>query len=284
MKLSIAVGAKAAADCGALIDALMDQGLGRREGVELQIACNHRGAIADGPNTLISCTSEQSIFQLWRHAALNSTGDYVVYLPAKAIPANNWLDQAELALAHRGVHYGAIDPLSKQHFELGYLIEYSQFHSDRQRPPEELPGINLFLPREPLLASLDTAGFFKSKALARCAALGLANIWHPDLRVHYDMRTARGGYWRRRFRHGRVFGARRHELPAQPSKALCILGSFGLPLLRFWRLLRRTHESRHLATAVRKSALPILWAEVGWSLGELCGYLIGPSAATDADI
>ena len=288
MDLSLAVAAKGHCDPQTFLDAIQADGVIATDNVDVHIA--HDGEWSLDVNqlpanvTLHACPAGASILQLWGQALAMSTGRYVAVLDINCPPAKGWLHSVLQEINNDGLlFFGPVDSAWDKMDQriVGYIAEYAQFNSPLAAELDEVPGNNLVCERSLLgdMKKLQTEGFFKTFMVWRLAN---EKQLKPDrlneMIVKYRKPFRFWHYIKRRFTHGRCFGATRHDNADQPSRLLCILFTGFLPLLRTWRIYKVVRKRNDLKSAFYRFILLIISSECAWSAGELVGYAFGGRA------
>ena len=154
----------------------------------------------------------------------------------------------------------------------GYLVEYCQFHRPVTAGMTEVPGNNLVITRSmlPPVGQLLRDGFSKTPMLA---AGTLKPIWVGDALVEHRRPFALLPFCRRRFRHGRAYGANRLAQSYAQMRIYLIATTALLPLVRVARVVRHGWRQPALRFAIIRRLPAMLLTETCWSIGELTGYL-----------
>ena len=215
-----------------------------------------------------------SLFQMWGVVAAQCCAPYVAILHGYAPPAPGWAEGMFAALGSAPALCGPVEPgyLPSDPRITGYLVEYCQFHRPVAPGMPEVPGNNLVLARSllPLREILERDGFSKTSMLA---AGELRPKWVGDALVEHRRPFALLPFCRRRFCHGRSYGAARLSQPNAPPRLALIAATALVPLIRITRIFRHGWRHPPLRAAVVHRLPSILLAEVCWSAGELAGYV-----------
>ena len=177
------------------------------------------------------------------------------------------------------VFYGPVNSgwPEKDSRNTGYLIEYAQFRRPLDPELPEYPGNNIVFQRELLEAvSLVGAGFQKTFFLRQVKEkLGITPSACNGMIVTYRKQYDWNYYLRRRYCHGRLYGASHAEVLGS-RRYLYAAGILILPLLRYSRILLAAKRAPALYRSVLRFSMSILVSECAWSLGECSGYIAGP--------
>jgi hypothetical protein len=97
--------------------------------------------------------------------------------------------------------------------------------------------------------------------------------------VGHDKHYSLGEYLSQRYLYSRSYAGRRSQQASLARRAVYAVGSFALPPLLLWRILKRVgHRPAHRSTLVK--SLPLIGLFVlSWAAGELVGYVAGPGDA-----
>lgn len=283
--LSLAVAAKGECDPRLFLEALEKEGVLSAANVDVHIAHDATWPIepANMPAnvSLHPCSLNTSILKLWGEALARSMGRYVAVLDINCPPAPGWLNSvlAEIGKGNK-LFFGPVDSGWEKNDRriVGYLVEYAQFASPLTAELDEVPGNNIVCERSLLddVSKLQSEGFFKTFMVWRLAAeQQLLPGRLDDMVVSYRKPFQCGHYIKRRYIHGRCFGATRHDNADQPSRLLCLGFSVVLPLVRTWRIYKVVRNHGDLRRAFYRFILLIISSECAWSAGEFSGYAFG---------
>lgn len=283
--LSLAVAAKGACDLQLFLDALAADGIIAVADVDVHIAHDGRWSIEPSaiPDNVIlhACPLDTSILKLWGVALARSTGQYVAVLDIKCPPAKGWLNSVMSEIDRsNAIFFGPVDSAwdKTDRRIVGYLAEYAQFDSPLAAELDEVPGNNIVCQRSLLddAEKLQKQGFFKTFMVWRLAAeQHLIPERIDNMIVQYRKPFRFIHYIKRRFNHGRCFGATRHDNAGQPPRLVCLGFTVLLPLLRTWRIYRVVRNRSDLRSAFYRFILLIISSECAWSAGEFFGYAFG---------
>lgn len=260
---------------------LKTAGLLPNQDVEICVASNRPGLSTDlDVDSLLTLPEKSSVFQLWAAALKTGSTRYVALMDAGCPPAAGWWDQARTAIeSGERIFFGSVIPgLPEGDRQLaGYIIEYAQFNEPLHAPSNEYPGNNIVFQRS-LLSSDDfpADGFHKTFFLNRLLAEGGARPCPVNgMSVSY-MKSFNGtSYMRRRYVHGRAFGAQ-CGVGLGAIRIWYAVRCLALPILRMLRILRAVRPDKTLMRSATRLTAYIVLSEVAWSVGEGAGYLLGP--------
>lgn len=239
--------------------------------VHLACECAPRGS-AEGIDVIVQENS--SLFQLWGVAASRCRASAIAFLHGHAPPAPGWGQAMLAALGSNGALCGPVEPSFEPTDRriIGYLVEYCQFHRPVSAALSEVPGNNLILDRSmlPPVDQLLRAGFSKTAMLS---AGTLRPTWVNDALVRHQRPFALLPFCRRRFHHGRAYGAARLSQTGTARRIVLIAATPVLPLLRVIRIIRHGWRHSALRGAIIRRLPAMLLTELCWSAGELTGYI-----------
>lgn len=271
-ELSLAIAVKGPWDASDLQRALAAAGA-MSPRIDIHLACD---CAPDGPLGGINIVVREglSLFQLWGIAAAQCRAHAIAILHGHAPPAPGWAAAMLSALGSGQPLCGPVEPdyPPSDPRITGYLVEYCQFHRPLAAGMGEVPGNNLVLARSLLPSSeiLERDGFSKTLMLATGT---IRPTWLTDAIVEHRRPFALLPFCRRRYRHGRSYGAARLTQANAPPR-LILLGATGLlPLVRVARIVRHAWRHTALRFAVLRRLPAILLAETCWSAGEFVGTL-----------
>lgn len=281
--LQLAAVAKSQAEVDRFEAALAAAGMLPNQDVEVIIATTNSDVrCALGPRSLIALEPGQSVFQLWAAAVQAGTATCVALMDAACPPTASWWEHARAAITQgQPVFYGPVVPgwPATDRRLAGYIIEYAQFNQPLHAPEGEYPGNNFVFQRALLTAQDFSADglrktFFVSRLLRETA---LRPHPVPAMAVRYAKSYEAAAYRRRRFAHGRAYGAQQCAnagLARFWYAARCV----ALPLLRTARIYRAIREDVNLRRSARALVLDITLSECAWSCGEAMGCAFGAGA------
>lgn len=159
-----------------------------------------------------------------------------------------------------------------------YFCEYGQFMLPvKAGAAPEVPGNNLSFKRSALSKGKEFTkdGFWKTYWCRKLQEEGLQLELRPSVVVYYTKSFELLPFLVRRFHHGRCFAGMRVVRASGFKRAAYAAGAFLLPFIFLTRTISRViPKKRHLKEFI--FSLPIIMLAIAsWSVGELCGYLIG---------
>ncbi|NNM20042.1 MAG: hypothetical protein HKO55_02045 [Gammaproteobacteria bacterium] len=283
--LSLAVAAKGECDPRPFIDALEESGIFAAENIEIHIASDlplPANSLAPAANVFVhQCASGTSILKLWGMALAQTASSYVAVLDINCPPAAEWFSSAMSEIAKGGrLFFGPVNSAWKSNDRriVGYIAEYAQFSGPLALELDEVPGNNLVFHGSLLgdREALTGQGFFKTFMIWRLATEGhLVPARLDEMVVMYRKPFRVRHYVRRRFVHGRCFGATRHDNAGQPPRLLCLGFTLVLPLVRTSRIYKAVRKHAELRRAFWRFFILIFASESAWSAGEFFGYAFG---------
>ena len=228
--------------------------------------------------------AHESYDQLKSAGLAVARGDVLALLEDTVTPDPDWCEQ--VLAAHRlphGVIGGAVEHAGQSILNWAvYLMDFGRYQLPlREGPARYLTDINVSYKR----ATLDACRELWQKRYGEVAlhwslARTGVGLW---LRPQMVVRQDRGALdfhllIRERFAWGRLFGAVRAQETSRPARAVLILTSPAIPLVRLGRLVAKVVSSRRNRLRFVQSFLPLLALTLAWSCGELAGLLTGREA------
>ena len=289
--ISLCVVAKGRHDPGPFLTALRAEDF--RVGANVDVHLAHDEPLPD-PEALETagwhlhrCPEDTSILRLWGAAIAESRQRFVATLDIECPPDSGWWANLlrELRSGKR-VLTGPVAPgwRPSEWMIVGYLVEYAQFHRPYHPAVHEVPGIN-FVCERVLLDTNDVLrqrGWFKTFTLWRLAReQHIVAARCDEMQVIYRRELELRTFLRRRYLHGRCFGAYRHHQPGQPPRWACTLFAPALPILRCARIWRAAARHADLRRAYWRQLHWVVLSELAWSWGEFLGYLLGAGDACE---
>jgi glycosyltransferase involved in cell wall biosynthesis len=230
--------------------------------------------------TLVQADTACLVPELWKMGIELTDGKWVAFTTANFIPAKNWIAELRTLIQDNHTAVGGVfeklapDKLSQWAI---YFLRYSAFlPSISPHLASQLAADNAVYARWVFekYADLVKDGFWEHPVNRALEADRQPLFLTPTLRVSMGYFSPPGEFFLQRFFHGRVFGAERVAKVSPMKRLLYILASPLIPPLLFMRvsgniLKNSTHKVKFFFS------LPwILFYVLGWSSGELSGYLI----------
>ena len=289
--MSLCIVAKGRPDPTGFVRALRAQAFQVGAGVEVHLAHDeplaNAAALEAAGWRLHRCPKGTSILRLWGAAIAESSQRFFATLDIECPPDSGWWPNLvrELATGKR-VFTGPVDPgwRPSDWMIVGYLVEYAQFHSPYHPAVHEVPGINFVCERALVDSNevLRQRGWFKTFTLWRLAReKNIVAARCDAMRVVFRRVLEPKSFLRRRYLHGRCFGARRHEQPGQPPRWACAVFAAALPLLRCLRVWRAARRHEDLHRGYWRQLHWVVLSELAWSWGEFVGYVAGAGDACE---
>lgn len=240
--------------------------------------------------TLVQADAACLVPELWKMGIELSSGRTVAFTTANFIPAKNWVAELRALLQSDHAAVGGVfekstpDKISQWAI---YFLRYAAYlPSTLPRLASQLAADNAVYQRWVFekYAELIEDGFWEHPMNRRLSTDGYSLFLTPALKVSMGYFSPSGDFFQQRFLHGRMFGAERAAQASTLRRLLYILTS---PLIPFVLLTRLTHNVLKSNAHRIKFFLSLPWILyylLGWSLGELSGYLIGKPPAKKAQL
>lgn len=235
--------------------------------------------------TIVSFPRGSTLPRLWGEGVARAKGNIIAVTETSCIPHENWL--VSILRAHAGPHPvigGAVEMDGGRSLVdwAAYFCEYGQFmHPAVEGVVSEVPGNNVSFKRPMVKRGREFVenGFWKTYWCRQLQAEGVQLYAVPDIIVHDGKSYRLYPFLVRRFHHGRCFAGMRLAGMSPARRAGYIVGSPLLPVVFLGRIIGAiVPKRRHLGRFA--VCLPMVIAAVlSWSLGELCGYLLGPGTS-----
>jgi len=288
-ELSIVVASKnTQRTIGACLDALVKQSqVGEVEIVVVDASTDGSAEIARlfKQITLVQADPGFLVPELWKMGIERTKGRSVAFTTANFIPAGNWVAEmrSQLQSDHAAVG-GVFDKLAPDSLNQWaiYFLRYAAYlPSISAHSASQLAADNAVYQRwvfEKYAHDIED-GFWEHPVNRRLKADGHTLFLTPAMKVSMGYFSPPGEFFRHRFFHGRIFGAERASQASLIKRLFYILASPLIPLLLLLRvtlnvLRNKTHTVKFILS------LPwILFYVLGWSSGELSGYLFGKAHA-----
>lgn len=279
--LTIAIAASAKADHAILRERLATADMLNQPDVEVCVALldDQDMDVPEDNLSVFRFSSRTPFFEQYADIIQQTHSRYIALLDASCPPAQGWLPAVRQRMNDgTPVFFGPVNSgwPEKDSRNIGYLIEYAQFRAPIDPELPEYPGNNIVFQRELLRnVSLVGKGFQKTFFLRQVKEkLGITPTACDDMPVTYLKQYGWGYYLRRRYCHGRLYGASHAEVLG-PWRFLYAAGILILPILRYSRILRASKRAPALSRKVLHFSMSILVSECAWSLGECAGYIAG---------
>jgi glycosyltransferase involved in cell wall biosynthesis len=238
--------------------------------------------------TLIQADSICLVPELWKRGIELSSGRWVAFTTANFVPAKNWVAELSALLQSDHAAVGGVfekgtpDKISQWAI---YFLRYAAYL------PSRFPGLVSQLAADNAVyqrwvfekyAELIEYGFWEHPLNRRLSIDGYSLFLTPALKVSMGYFSPSGDFFQQRFLHGRMFGAERAVQASTLGRLLYILTSPLIPLVLIARVTRNVLKNKVYMIKFFLSLPWILYYLLGWSLGELSGYLIGKPPAKRA--
>jgi hypothetical protein len=234
---------------------------------------------------VLSKTAESNVPQLWSTGIAAAGGNIIALTIENCVPAADWADQILARhLTDCAAAGGAIElaPGTTLADWAVYFSRYSNYVLPFQpRFLDDLPGDNCAYKRtvlEPVRHLMDD-GFWETFIHYDMRRRNLQLLSDPAPVVTYCGGLSWWRFFRRRYRHGRYFAARRAREFTRSQRLVRAAGFWAVPPLLFKRIAGRVwsngrHRGKFLA------ALPLVMSFLAaWAAGEGIGYLTGSKGA-----
>ncbi len=279
--LTIAIAASTKADHASLREHLVKAGLMNQPDISVCVALldDQRMDVHEDNLSVFHFSSNMPFFEQYSAIIRQTQSRYIALLDASCPPAQEWLGAVKQQMQNETpVFFGPVNSgwPGKDSRNIGYLIEYAQFRTPIDPELPEYPGNNIAFQRDLLQqVALVGAGFQKTFFLRQVEEkLGIIPTACNDMAVTYLKQYAWGYYLRRRYCHGRLYGASHAEVLGF-HRFLYAAGILILPILRYSRIFRASERTPALSRKVLHFSMPILISECAWSIGECAGYITG---------
>lgn len=234
--------------------------------------------------TLIKADPICLVPELWKIGIERSDGRLMAVTTANFIPAMNWVAELRSFLQSNHAAVGGVfDKLTPDSISQWaiYFLRYSAYlPSIIPQLASQLAADNAVYQRWVFekYAELIAEGFWEHPLNRRLGADGYSLFLTPALKVSMGYFSPPADFFQQRFLHGRMFGAERAARVSHLRRLLYILTSPLIPFVLLARVSRNVLKNK-ADTIKFFSSLPwILFYLLGWSLGELSGYLMGKPA------
>jgi glycosyltransferase involved in cell wall biosynthesis len=230
--------------------------------------------------TLVQSDPACLVPELWKIGIQLSSGRWVAFTTANFIPAENWVaEMRALVQSHHAAIGGVFEKLAPDKISQWaiYFLRYAAYlPSITPHRASQLAADNAAYQRWVFdtYAEIIEDGFWEYPVNRGLNADGHSLFLTPALRVSMGYFSPPGEFFIQRFHHGRVFGAERVAKVSPTKRLFYVLTSPLIPLLLLLRVSRHVIKNTSHAVKLFLSLPWILFYSVGWSSGELLGYLI----------
>jgi glycosyltransferase involved in cell wall biosynthesis len=240
--------------------------------------------------TLVQADPACLVPELWKIGIELSGGQTVAFTTANFIPAKNWVAELGALLQSDHAAIGGVfeksmpDKISQWAI---YFLRYAAYlPSIPARPATQLAADNAVYQRWVFekYAELIEDGFWEHPVNRRLSADGHSLFLTPALKVSMGYFSPPRDFFHQRFLHGRMFGAERAAQASPFARLLYILTSPLIPFVLLARVARNVLKNNAHIIKFFLSLPWILFYLLGWSLGELSGYLLGKPPARRAQL
>lgn len=221
--------------------------------------------------------------ELWEAGIRQSAADIVAITTAHCVPAKNWL--SAMLKAHEAA-VPAIGGAIENDESAGvvdwaiYFCRYCPYMLPFQEGfVSEIPGDNASYKRAYIdrYQHVRRNGFWEPEVHAELKRAGLQLLLTPSIIVYHKKSFSLWSFMKQRLQHGMRFGGERASRFSGPRRVIYVLLSPAIPLISVVRIVRQVLTKRRHRKELLLS-LPILMLFLlGWTCGELIGYLRGPT-------
>lgn len=221
--------------------------------------------------------------ELWKTGIHRSTGDIVAITTAHCVPQKDWLSRILEAHESPVPAIGGAIENDESAGLIGwaiYFCRYSHYMLPfREGFVPEIAGDNASYKR----AYIDRCpqvwrnGFWEPAVHAELKKAGLQLSLIPSIVVYHKRSFGFWGFMKQRLQHGRQFGGERACRFSIPKRALYSVLSPAIPLILLVRIARQVLTKRRHRRQLLLSLPILVLFLLAWTLGELIGYLWGPT-------
>jgi len=266
------------------LDALVEQS--QNEGVEILLI----DASVDGSAEiarhykeikLVESDPDSLIPELWKIGIELSEGRAVAFTTANFIPAHDWvvgiLNQIQSRHAATGGVFEKLVPDQLNQWAIYFLRYASYLPSNSPHTTIQVAADNAVYQRWVFekYAELLEDGFWEHPINRQLNADGYSLFLTPALKVSMGYFSSSVDFFEQRFLHGRIFGAERAAQVSLFRHGLYVITSPIIPLILLVRVVRNVLKNNSHKIKFFSSLPWILFYLLGWSFGELSGYLFG---------
>jgi len=238
---------------------------------------------ADARVRVMRFEAPASLPMLLATGIVEARGDIVAMTESHCQAAPDWA--ANVIAEHERTHQPVIGGVVEAGAGLGYVdfglyvADYGAFMPPiRDGEADEMPGENVSFKREiftPHLETIARDGFYKTLFCQDVQSAGKSLICANSIVMYYQRRIGLGALARRRFTHGRCFGAQLAKRLTPAVRWARVGGDLLLPAVLMIRLMRKTLPKRAHTPRVIAALPVVLLATVSWAAGEWIGNLFG---------
>ncbi len=222
--------------------------------------------------------------RLWSEGITASLGPVVALTISECSANSGWASAMINAIADGAAVAGgpiSLTPNASIFDAAVFFLRYSAFLSDVQPATQQIAGDNCVYSRESLEFggwSRDS-GFWEYDVNKMLRKAGKSIAWVPPATMQFGDAGSVTSNARRRFTHGRLFGASRTER-GESSLGIAVASPI-VPFVLFARAASRAWPNRQYRTKLISSFPAFAMLSAAWALGEAVGAIGGGGADRD---
>tara|TARA_R110001592_G_scaffold5535_2_gene30489 strand:+ start:17149 stop:18039 length:891 start_codon:yes stop_codon:yes gene_type:complete len=227
------------------------------------------------------CAENSLIPHMWRDGIKESQADIVAFTTAHFIPSNNWVETALLMDMDKYVAVGGSIRQTKTASCCDwaiYIQRYINFMPSRKTEiVSDVAADNAIYRKKDILqeAKLLKQGFWEPSFHRKFVSANKCLLFEPSLEIIHKNQYSKVEFFKQRFAHGIAFGRERSKRLSTFKRSIMLLLAPGIPLIFLRKLYRATKHQKILRSKFVSSFLCLCYFILGWSLGEVVGYIHG---------
>ena len=242
-----------------------------------EVAARHRGV------TVISMPPDTLVPRLWAKGITSSAGAVVALTISQCSASTTWARSLLSAISGGAAAAGgplALRPNASAFDSAIFFLRYSAFLFERSSSTTtSLAGDNCAYSSEALEVGGWTpeSGFWETEVNKLLEDRGKSVAWVPEAKMEFGDAGSVFANARRRFVHGKHFGASRRADRGESSMRIALASPL-VPFVLFARAARRAWPNKQYRRKLITSAPAFAVLSAAWALGEAVGALGGRGA------
>ncbi|HUQ47513.1 MAG TPA: hypothetical protein VM053_04630 [Gemmatimonadaceae bacterium] len=230
----------------------------------------------------IAMPADTLVPRLWSEGITASAAEVVALTISQCSASPGWARSMLSAISRGAVAAGGpltLSPTASRFDSAIFFLRYSAYLAGRSQTSAGIAGDNCVYTSKALEAGgwSRTAGFWEVEVNKLLAERGDSIAWVPEAEMEFGDGGSVTANTRRRFVHGRHFGASR-RIDRGESSTRILLASPLVPMVLFGRAVRRAWPSKEYRRKLIAAAPAFAVLSAAWALGEAVGAIGGRSA------
>jgi len=229
----------------------------------------------------IKCDENALTPHMWRDGIEQSQSNNVAFTTAHCIPSIDWVETALSMDMEKYVAVGGSIQQSKaarlQDWAI-YIQRYINYMPNRKRGTViDVAADNAIYRKKDILQEpkLLKHGFWEPSFHRKFISADKSILFEPSLSMVHKNQYSKREFFKQRFAHGIAFGRERAQRFSVFKRALMLLLGASIPLIFLRKLYHATRSQEILRSKYMSSFAFLCYFILGWSLGEILGYILG---------